>query len=113
MRHLFSGNVAMTQDEFACFEVEKSLWMKSIFGGVFKKLAFYHFSLFHVLRAVAAQSAEPIVLISESGGSVSIDSGRNRIGDTNGLVIVGVRDQHRTVDTPLVDDTAEEAVFSS
>ena len=61
-----------------------------------------------VLRAVSAHAAVRVVLVAERGGVLSRDARGERIGDADGRVVLGVRDDDRSADALLVDDGAEE-----
>src|SRR4051812_49332380 len=59
------------------------------------------------LCSIAPEPSEPVVLIPQRRCSHSIDSRRNRISDSNSLVVSRVRNENRSADLLLLENIAE------
>ena len=77
-----------------------------------EQIAFDYFVVFHLLRAVAAEAAEFIVFVSERRGLIAVDAGSERIGHTDGFVVLGMRHEDRSLNALLIDDATKETLHA-
>ena len=73
-----------------------------------KQVAFDYLAEFHLLRAIPAEAAEFVISVTKCGGGVTDNFRGKRVGDAYGLC--GSRGS--SVDTLLIDDTAEKALHA-
>src|SRR6266576_6140016 len=110
--NLFAGNVAMAADKGTAFEIEKLARLKGIVPVFRLERTFHDFVLFHLLRAVAAQAAKLVVLVTERRRSIAVDFRGEWISDADRLVVLSVSHEDRSVDAFVIDHTPEESAHA-
>src|SRR5437870_8594686 len=91
--------------------VKPARYKGRVFGAYRQERAGVRFGRF--LSAVTADAAVDIVGVAERGGLLTRDTGGERIGGANRLVVDGAGDQDRPGHLAVHDDLAEEAVVGA
>ena len=99
-------------DELAAFEIVEFPRLPGVFA-IYREQCLHpidHFARLHLLRAVAAEATEPVVLVAESGRCRAADPRRGRISQADGAVVRRVGHENRPFHAMLGPRPAEKAV---